>query len=67
VTNRAPVNGPTSYSSICFPEMPNCSNSLTAVKFATIREGNTTGIRLKITMDIAKKNTIQETGFGLIF
>ena len=29
VTNRAPANGPTSYGSICFPEMPNRSRSLT--------------------------------------
>jgi len=50
VTNRAPVNGPTSYSSICFPEMPNCSRSLTCVKFATMKEGNTTGIRTRRTM-----------------
>ena len=47
--------------------MPNRSRSLTAVKFATIREGNTTGIRLKITMDMVKKNTIQETELGLVF
>jgi len=67
VTNRAPESGPVSYVSICFPEMPNCSNSLICVKFATIREGNTTGIRLKITTDMVKKKTIQETGLGLIF
>ncbi len=47
--------------------MPNCSRSLTWVKFATIKEGKTIGIRLKITIDIVKKNTIQEMGFGLIF
>ncbi len=67
VTNRATANGPASYGSICFPEMPNCCKSLTCVKFATIREGNTTGIRLKITIDMVKKKTIQETGLGLIF
>jgi len=47
--------------------MPNCFRSLTCVKFATIREGNTTGIRLKTTIDMVKKNTIQEIGVGLIF
>ena len=31
-----------------------------------MKEGNTTGIRLKITKDM-KKNTIQEMVFGLIF
>ncbi len=67
VTKRAPESGPVSYVSICFPEMPNRSSSLTAVKFATIRDGNTTGIRLKITIDMVKKNTIQEIGPGLIF
>ena len=66
VTKRTPESGPVSNVSSCFPEMPNCSNSLTDVKFATIRDGNTTGIRLRITMDMVKKNTIQETGLGLI-
>ena len=47
--------------------MPNGSRSLTCVKFATIRDGNTTEIRLKTTRDMVKKNTIQETGLGLIF
>ena len=47
VTNRAPANGPASYGSICFPEMSNHSRSLTCVKPATIRDGNTTGIRLE--------------------
>ncbi len=60
-------SGPASYASICFPEMPNRSSSLTAVKPATIREGNTTGIRLKITIEMVKKKTIQETGLGLVF
>ncbi len=67
VTKRAPAKGPASYGSICFPEMPNRSRSLTCVKPATIRDGNTTGIRLKITIDMVKKNTIQEIGLGLIF
>ena len=67
VTNRAPANGPASYGSICIPEMSNRSRSLICVKFATIREGNTAGIRLKITIDMVKKNTIQETGVGLVF
>ncbi len=47
--------------------MPNCSRSLTDVKFAIIAEGKTTGIRLKITIDMVKKNTIQEIRFGLNF
>jgi len=47
--------------------MPNCSRSLTWVKFAIIREGNTAGIRLKITIDIVKKKTIQEIRSGLNF
>ncbi len=67
VANRAPANGPASKRSICFPEIPNRSRSLTAVKFATIRDGNTTGIRLKITTDMVKKNTIQDILVGLIF
>ncbi len=32
-----------------------------------MKEGKTTGIRLKITKDMVKKNTIQEIVFGLIF
>ncbi len=67
VTKRAPESGPVSYVSICFHEIPNRSSSLTAVKPAIMAEGNTTGIRLKITIDMVKKNTIQETGLGLIF
>jgi len=67
VTKRTPESGPVSNVSSCFPEIPNCSNSLTDVKFATMKEGKTTGIRLRLTMDMVKKNTIQETGFGLIF
>ena len=47
--------------------MPNRSRSLTCVKPATMAEGKTTGIRLKITMDMIKKKTIQEIGLGLIF
>jgi len=35
--------------------MPNRSRSLTCVKFATIRDGNTTGIRLKTTIDMVKR------------
>ena len=66
-TKRAAARGPVSYGSICLPEIPNCSRSLTSVKFATIIEGNTTGIRLKITIEMVKKNTIQEIGFGLNF
>jgi len=37
------------------------------VKFATIAEGNTTGIRLKITTEMVKKKTIQEIALGLNF
>jgi len=47
--------------------MPNLSSSLTSVKPATIRDGNTTGIRLRTTMDMVKKNTIQEIGLGFVF
>ena len=47
--------------------MPNRSSSLTPVKFDTISDGNTTGIRLRTTMDKVKKNTIQDIALGLIF
>ncbi len=67
VTKRALESGPVSYVSICFPEMSNRSSSLTAVKPAIMAEGKTTGIRLITTIEMVKKNTIQEIALGLVF
>jgi len=67
VTKSGAANGPASNASTLPPETPNCSRSLTVVKLVAIRAGNTTGIRLIITIDVVKKNTVQETGLGLIF